>query len=113
MTKIWQKRFSLLAFIVIWMTSSALAGNPTANPFNVTITDLRNALLQLTALTTPLSHDDTLNTRIPFVGASVNELVGGSELKSIATLLDFSNFVSSYNVTLPKATRFHVDSVPC
>ncbi|GAX18396.1 hypothetical protein FisN_2Lh003 [Fistulifera solaris] len=63
------------------------------NKFLFHVSDLTEVFDELTTITGPLSSQDILNAEIPFVDKSINEMIGGDAAKTIATLLDFSDFV--------------------
>ena len=85
--------------VVVWFLLAAgvpvVQGAPTdaPTPYEFLISDLASVFNDLTEITGPLSAQDMLNAEIPFVGTSINEMIGGDASKTIATLLDFSKFV--------------------
>lgn len=63
---------------------------------DVNINDIRDGLEELrdqAALFTPDAASDALDTILPFIGKSFNELIGGSAGKKASKLLDLTEFV--------------------
>jgi hypothetical protein len=72
----------------------SLAPSSAPSEYTFNISDLTGVFNDLTEITGPLSSQDVLNSKIPFVGKSINEMIGGQASTTIATLLDFSGFVN-------------------
>ncbi len=87
------------AFLVSLIFSPWWIVAPVDAAYQVKASELEDALSDLTNLTAPLANQDALNKVIPFVGKSINELIGGAASDSIAKFLDFSNFTSGVGAT--------------
>jgi hypothetical protein len=99
------KMLSFLGLSTMWMMQlgSAATNAPTPAP-TITRSKLTDTLEELASYVTPLADLDILNTELPLLGKTINELIGGAEGKSIDSLLDLSEFVNAVgNAELTKA----------